>query len=169
MLKNLPNLPSGVKISDVGCGSGALGITAALELPGSQVELLDIAPGAIKVAKMNVDKFTLSLGVYKSDLLSQSKLKSQILLCNLPYVPDDFHINLAASHEPRVAIFGGRDGLDIYRKLFKQVEKVLVKPLYILSEALPTQHEVLSAIAQGVGYKLLKADDFIQAFMLKNL
>jgi release factor glutamine methyltransferase len=61
-----------LRIADIGTGSGALGITAALELPSSAVELLEIDPHAASVAKLNVDKFTLSLPVIESDLLSKS-------------------------------------------------------------------------------------------------
>ncbi len=154
-----------VCIADVGTGSGALGITAQLELPDSQVELLDIDPEALKVAKVNVDKFTLLIPVTKSDLLYGATQNNDILLCNLPYVPDDYQINLAALHEPRVAIFGGPDGLDLYRKLFDQIKMVVNKPLYILSESLPPQHETLTGIANESGYKLVTKEDFIQIFV----
>jgi methylase of polypeptide subunit release factors len=66
--------------------------------------------------------------------------------------------------EPRLAIFGGPDGLDLYRRLFSQVENLKHKPLYILCEALPPQHELLASIAQSAGYNLQQTDDFIQVF-----
>lgn len=164
LLKKLPDLPSDVRISDVGAGSGALGITAALELPKSHVELLELDLQALKVAKMNVDKFTLHLPVTKSDLLSSSKNNSQVLLCNLPYVPDSFQINPAALHEPRTAIFGGTDGLNLYRRLFMMAQKQPLRPLYILTEALPPQHAGLQAIANQHSYTQADEDDFIQLF-----
>ena len=151
-----------VKIGDVGTGSGALGITTALELQNTQVDLLDIDPKALKVAKINVDKFTLNLNVVKSDLLADTRQDYDVLVCNLPYVPDNFEINLAAGREPKVAIFGGPDGLDIYRRLFKQIKARTVKPLYILIEALPTQHAVLDEVVRQAGYKIIKKNDFIQ-------
>jgi release factor glutamine methyltransferase len=168
-LLSLPGEATNWRIADVGSGSGAIGITAALELKSSLVDLLDIDAEAIKVSKINVDKFTLSLSVIKSDLLSSTGMDYDVLLCNLPYVPDDFHINLAASHEPRLAIFGGPDGLDIYRDLFKQLKYAPKKPLYILCESLPAQHEELSKIASLCEYSLLKTDDFIQVFTLGSL
>ncbi|HXR50388.1 MAG TPA: HemK/PrmC family methyltransferase [Verrucomicrobiae bacterium] len=155
-------------IADVGTGSGALGITAQLELPDGLVELLDIDQKALKVAKMNVDKFTLNISVKQSDLLAKASPKQDILLCNLPYVPDGFQINPAAMREPRIAIFGGPDGLDVYRKLFNQVEELADEPLYILTEALPVQHELLRDIAESHDYTLLTSEDFIQVFQLKT-
>jgi release factor glutamine methyltransferase len=144
------------RIADVGAGSGALGIAAALELPSCRVELLEIDPKALQVAKINVDKFTLSINVLPSDLLSAAKNSYDVLLCNLPYVPDHYQINLAASREPRQAIFGGPDGLDLYRRLFDQIKTLKQKPLYILSECLPPQHAALRTIAQQGDYRTVK-------------
>jgi release factor glutamine methyltransferase len=163
-LSKSPGLPAKPRIADVGTGSGALGITAKLELPNTNVDLLEIDQQALKVAKSNVDKFTLNISLIRSDLLAQSGQDYDILLCNLPYVPDDFQINPAAMREPRLAIFGGPDGLDIYRRLFKQIRNLRKQPLYILTEALPPQQAELAAIAKSVGYDLQQADDFIQLF-----
>jgi release factor glutamine methyltransferase len=159
-------LPAGSewRVADVGAGSGALGITAALELPECSIELIEIDPQAAKVAKMNVDKFTLDIKVQISDLFERARQNYDILLCNLPYVPDDYSINLAASHEPRIAIFGGPDGLDVYRRLFEQLRDEIKSPLYLLSEAMPPQHNALADIASQSGYTLQKTDDFIQVF-----
>lgn len=156
--------PKKLLIADVGTGSGALGITAKLELPDSQVELLDIDSKALKVAKVNVDKFTLDVNITESDLLEKSSCDYNVLLCNLPYVPDEFQINLAASHEPKLAIYGGQDGLDVYRQLFLQLDERSYRPLYILCEALPPQHAELAQLAAKGGYILRKGQDFVQLF-----
>ncbi len=153
-------------IADIGTGSGALGITAALEVPQAQVSLLDIDPKALMVAKMNVDKLTPSVSVAESDLLTQTNQDYTVLLCNLPYVPDDYQINIAASHEPAIAIFGGPDGLDLYRRLFVQIEQLANRPLYIITEALPPQHAALQVIAAQAAYSLAQTQDFIQVFRL---
>lgn len=153
-----------VRIADVGTGSGALGITAYLELENAQVDLIELDDQALKTAKMNVDLFTINVSVIKSDLLAQTPQNYDVLLCNLPYVPDNFSLNPAAMREPKIAIFGGPDGLNLYRKLFNQLQNTAQKPLYILTEALPPQHEPLAEIAALGGYRLLKTDDFIQLF-----
>ena len=68
--------------------------------------------------------------------------------------------------EPKHAIFGGPDGLDLYRRLFAQLAAArgTWKPRYVLTESLPFQHETLANIATRAGYRLVEADDFIQAF-----
>lgn len=165
-LRNQPDFPAQPRIADVGAGSGALGITAQLELTQATVELLELDPLALEVAKINVDKFTPYVNVLKSDLLSETSQNCDILLCNLPYVPDSHTINPAAMHEPRMAIFGGVDGLEVYRKLFQQISNINKYPLYLLLEALPPQHAALEAIAKRAGYSLLRSQDFI--LVLKN-
>lgn len=159
------SLPKSPRIADVGAGSGALGITAALEQKNAKVDLLEIDPNAIKIAKLNVAKYKLEVAVLYSDLLEQSNPPYHALLCNLPYVPDNFQINPAAQAEPRLAIFGGHDGLDTYRQLFEQLTKSSSwRPKYILTESMPPQHETLAKIAKSTGYHLLLANDFIQIF-----
>jgi release factor glutamine methyltransferase len=150
-----------IRILDVGTGSGALGITAKLELQNVGVELSDISNKALEVAKNNVVLHTIGISVIKSDLLEDITSDYDILLANLPYVPDDYNINQAAAHEPKIAIFGGKDGLDLYRQLFSSTLKIHHRPLYILIEALPESHKSLEAIANSSGYIIKKKNDFI--------
>lgn len=158
------DLPIRPAIADIGTGNGALGITAALEIPGSRVDLYEISSGALAVAKHNTHLHELRLHARKMNLLSRPLRPYDALLCNLPYVPDHWEINKAALAEPKIAIFGGKDGLDLYRKLFKQLERFTWKPKFVLTEALPPQHEALAAIAAGHGFSLYSSQDFIQVF-----
>jgi release factor glutamine methyltransferase len=151
-------------IADIGTGSGALGITAALQLPDATVDLLELDPAAAKVAQFNVDRLTTGLRVILSDLLDSTDAAYDVLICNLPYVPDDYAINKAATFEPVLALFGGPDGLDLYRKLFSQLSAVQKRPLFILTESLPQQHDSLKDLARENGYELDKTADFIQQF-----
>lgn len=163
LLKPLP-LPAHTRIADVGTGSGALGITASLELPNVQVDLLELDKAALRVAQKNVIKFATNNQLITSDLLANASGQYDVLLCNLPYVPDDFHINPAATAEPKIAIFGGPDGLDLYRRLFAQIKDSQQVLKYILTESMPPQHTKLAQIAQTAGYSLEQIDDFIQLF-----
>ncbi|HEX7368381.1 MAG TPA: HemK/PrmC family methyltransferase [Candidatus Saccharimonadales bacterium] len=168
LLLQQPDLPPQPRIADVGTGSGALGITAQLELPHAIVDLLEIDPAAAKIAQKNVIKFTTGQKIIISDLLEQTSQHYDILLCNLPYVPDNFHINEAALAEPKIAIFGGGDGLDVYRRLFMQLQTQQNKPLLILCESLPPQHDALTSIAAEAQYSLRQTEDFIQVFSLQH-
>lgn len=158
------NLFTHPRIADVGSGSGALGITAKLELPNARVDLIEIDQAALIVAQKNVSKFSISAQCIKNDLLTQTSASYDVILANLPYVPDDFHINPAALREPRLAIFGGGDGLDVYRRLFQQLKGFDWKPEAIFTEALPPQHDTLATIALETGFKLAQTQDFIQRF-----
>lgn len=159
-------LPAQPHIVDIGAGSGALGITAKLELPAAHVDLVEIDRAAVTVAKKNINMLSKNVNVFQNDLLTNITTQYDVVLANLPYVPDGFHINPAAEAEPHIAIFGGPDGLDVYRRLFSQINERRNKPTYILTEALPPQHEQLDAIARKAGMRLTKTDDFIQQFEL---
>lgn len=161
-------------IVDVGTGSGCLAITAKLEFPISTVYATDISEPCLEIAKQNAKKLKADLEFYRGNLLEALPASSvrghSIILANLPYVPDAHTVNQAAMFEPKIAIFGGPDGLDIYRELFLQIAKSLQfdseKPQYVLCESLPFQHTELTQIAKTAGYKLKTSEDFIQVFEL---
>lgn len=157
-------------IVDVGTGSGALAITAKLEVPDSTVLGIDIDEQCLAVARKNARQHHVGIEFLCGDLLQplsqRSALSAQLaLLANLPYVPDNFQINPAAMREPRLAIFGGPDGLDLYRRLFAQAAALPRKPRYILTESMPPQHKPLADIAQAAGYSPETDEDFIQVFV----
>jgi release factor glutamine methyltransferase len=167
LLKSL-DLPARPTIVDVGTGSGALAITAKLEIPKAQVIGTEIDKKCLIVARRNARLLEADVEFIEGNLLKPiraHKIEPTALLCNLPYVPDSFQINPAAMAEPRIAIFGGNDGLDVYRKFFKQLKGLKLKQIYVLTEAMPPQHEALAKIAKTSGFRLLKTDDFIQLFV----
>jgi len=157
-------LPAKVKIADIGTGCGAIGITAALELNDAIVDLYDIDSSCLAVAPHNCDLHEVHLRAYKRDLLSRPVRNYDVILANLPYVPNRWKINEAAAMEPRIAIFGGKDGLDLYRRMFEQIKKIGVKPQFVFTESLPPMHFKLKDIAAHAGYKLARTNDFIQLF-----
>lgn len=151
-------------LADVGSGSGCLGITAARELGLDTVDFIDSDPATLDVARHNAAAHHTHGNFMQADLLDGDGGPYDIILANLPYVPDGFHINQAALQEPSGAIFGGADGLDLYRRLFEQLQKKSWRPTYVFTEALPTQHPDLAGIAQHQGYALHQSEDFIQVF-----
>lgn len=158
------------RIIDIGTGSGALAVTTKLEIPEAEVIATDIDTECLKVARKNAQNLSADVEFIEGDLLQPiynlQPVTYNLLLANLPYVPDNFTINDAAMNEPRHAIFGGPDGLDLYRRLFQQITFLLQKPKYVLTESLPFQHKKLSAIAKQADYKLYETNDFIQVFKL---
>ncbi len=161
-------LPRKTVIADIGTGSGALAITAKLELPKTEVIATEVDKNALEVAKLNAKKLGVDIKFYQGDLLSPAlstiyRLPTTIL-ANLPYVPNDWQINQAARMEPKVAIFGGKDGLDLYRRLFSQIEELAGRPQFVFTESLPPQHGKLRKIGEQAGYRLIDTQDFIQVF-----
>lgn len=160
------------RVVDVGTGSGCLGVTVKLEVRGVEVIATDVSEECLVLARENAERLGARVLFYKGDLLKSAPHSTFYLpptfalLANLPYVPDGHTINKAAMQEPKLAIFGGEDGLDLYRKLFKQIDKLEHKPRYVLTESLPFQHVELEKIAKKRGYKLDKTEDFIQVFVL---
>ncbi|HZP55604.1 MAG TPA: methyltransferase, partial [Candidatus Saccharimonadales bacterium] len=139
-------------------------ITAALELHNHNVDLYDIDASALAVAKHNSLLHELHLKTIKRDLLKNCHKAYDVILANLPYVPANFFMNQAAKLEPRIATYGGQDGLDVYRHLFEQLAHFSWQPAYIFTEALPPQHDNLSKVARSYGYHQSLSEDFIQVF-----
>jgi len=151
-----------VSMIDVGAGSGAIAIIAKKLFPTKQVIAIDNDPKCQEVVKKNAQEHGVSLTIQENDLLTGlAIIDGMVILANLPYVPDDFGVNKAALNEPHQAIYGGKDGLDLYRKLFEQVKG---KAVIVLTESMPPQHKKLAQIAAENGFKQTKESDFIQQF-----
>lgn len=168
LLKQVTNPDSQVSIIDVGTGSGCLAITAKLELTNSTVVALDVSHECLRVAKQNATKLVADITFLESDLLdsmkdSSFKIQDSILLANLPYVPNDYPINNAAAHEPPLALFGGSDGLKLYRKLFSQAKELRVT--CIITESLAEQHAGLIKIARENAFRHASTDGLAQLFL----
>lgn len=160
------NPADGDTVADIGTGSGCIAVTLKLELPNLKVMATEINTDALEIAKANADKLGADIDFYEGNLIEPiaNQPAPYALLCNLPYVPDSHTINQAAMQEPSVAIFGGGDGLDLYRELFRQMAEAKNYAHFVLTESLPFQHEALAAIAEDADYILIETEDLIQVF-----
>ena len=133
----LEKITSPASIIDVGCGSGAIAISLALET-GRTVTGADISLAALKVADQNRRRLNASVHLVASDLLSSFRDRSASLIaCNPPYVPENDKAltqREVRDYEPHVALFGGLDGLDIYRRLVLEARRVLQPGGWLLME-----------------------------------
>jgi release factor glutamine methyltransferase len=124
-------------VVDAGTGSGAIAITLALET-GRLVTGTDISAGAVGVAGSNRAKLGGLVQFVVCDLLNAVGSRSALMVVsNPPYVPDSDHSVLqreVVEYEPHVALFGGPDGLDIYRRLIADARRVLVPGGWIVME-----------------------------------
>jgi release factor glutamine methyltransferase len=118
-----------IDLCDVGTGSGAIGISLDLEVPKAKVVATDISEEALKVAKKNNDDLGANVTFYAGDMLEpliDHHVKVDVFVSNPPYIPQDQNIDpMVKDNEPHVALFGGEDGLYFYRKIFKDVKKVI--------------------------------------------
>ncbi|MCA9329688.1 hypothetical protein KDA11_03515, partial [Candidatus Saccharibacteria bacterium] len=108
--------------------------------------------------------------IINSNLLQnvdQKLLENSIIIANLPYVPNEYRLNKAAYHEPSLAIFGGKDGLDIYRKLFEQINSMRQAD-YIITECLKFQHNSLRKLAEANDYIEIARKNLIQLFTVRG-
>ena len=169
LLKKHPQSLNIKTIVDVGTGSGALAITAKLEFPDSQVFGLDVDPACLEVARKNADIHNADVKFLQSDLLCNLPITAHksptTIIANLPYVPNDYPVNQAAKHEPKLALFGGDDGLDLYRTMFAQLADSPIESISVYTESLPSQHDSLSKIATKTGFTQTQKSDFIQVFV----
>lgn len=114
----------GFTLVDVGTGSGAIALSLAAELPAAVVHATDISPAALDMARRNAEQFRLSsVRFHQGDLLDAlpANLHPDLIAANLPYIPAAMLNTLSvARHEPRLALDGGPDGLDLIRRLLAQ-------------------------------------------------
>lgn len=156
-------------IIDVGTGSGALAISAALIHPTAKVFAIDIDPNCLRIAHKNADELGATVTFVEGDLLRDQDMESHpspiFILANLPYVPDNYPINTAATHEPALALFAGQDGLDLYRIMFDQLTEYDHIPTVVITESLLPQHQKLIGIAKDHGFTHETTRGLVQSFI----
>jgi release factor glutamine methyltransferase len=122
---------SALKIVDVGTGTGCIALSLLHELPNAVVTAIDISPDALALARENAGRLGLldRFQTLENNLLDGfEKHTLDIVVSNPPYIFSDVCKNLDRSvrdFEPKLALDGGADGLDLIRPLVKQATQVL--------------------------------------------
>lgn len=151
VLKSLPtNRP--LRIADIGTGSGAIAIAIAAHLPQAAITALDISAEALAIATANAREHKVAdrIRFLQSDLLSVLNREAETfdaIVSNPPYVAETDRATLhpqVRDHEPATALFAGKTGLDVYRRLIPQAYAAL-KPNGLL--ALEIGHDQQDAVA----------------------
>jgi release factor glutamine methyltransferase len=139
----IKNNPDKKMIADIGTGSGVIAITLASHFPDVTIIATDISPSALAVARHNAQKFHVhhQIEFIECDLMPDNSLLSFDLICaNLPYIPTKTLQQLPIyGREPTLALDGGADGLDLYRRLLKLAKKSLSANGMLLLEIEATQ------------------------------
>ena len=138
-----------LSIIDLGTGSGAIGLALKSKLPNSKVDLLDISTDALDVAKINAKNLGLEVNIIQNDMLENIDKKYDVIISNPPYIRTDEEIeDIVRDNEPRIALFGGKDGLDFYRKILSDITKNLKDKYLIAFEMGDLQKDGVTSIAK---------------------
>lgn len=160
------------KILDIGTGSGIIPITLKAEL-GDEIEVFasDISVQALAIANLNAQKIlSQNIELFESNLLEQIPTeilsKITIITANLPYVNRDwvdFEKNNELHHEPQIALYAQKNGLELIFKLIYQAQD-LPKLEKIILEADPSQFKEIEKYANGCGFSKIISENYTITF-----
>jgi protein-(glutamine-N5) methyltransferase, release factor-specific len=121
------------RILDVGTGSGVIAITLALEIPGASVTAIDISPDALALARENADLLGATVRFEEGNLLPEEGAPFHLIVANLPYIPSEEIPTLSreVQHDPKTALDGGPDGLNLVRTLADRARSRLQGRLHL--------------------------------------
>lgn len=142
--------PERRNVADIGTGSGAIAVTLAIHIHDVRILATDISPAALEVAKHNAQKFHVhhQIEFVECDLLPRShwergagmRTAFDLICANLPYIPTKTLQHLPIyGREPTIALNGGEDGLELYRRLLPLASEWLAPNGLMLFEIENTQ------------------------------
>jgi len=145
---------AGVRIIDVGTGSGAIALALAAHLPEVRVTGVDCSVDALEVAKLNAHRLGLinRVTLIRGDLLSWMREPVDIVVANLPYIPREKMSQLPSEvrgYEPTLALDGGVGGLSHNLNLIRQIAGRVRPGGHVFLECEPFQISDLSLAAQS--------------------
>jgi release factor glutamine methyltransferase len=141
---------------DLCAGSGAIACFLAAEVPGARVLATELDPGALAWAGQNAARHRVELlaGDLDEPLPAELAGRVDVLCANVPYVPSAAIATLprdVRDHEPRLALDGGPDGLDVLRRLAPRAGRWLARGGRLLCEIGEDQAEAAAALLAGAG------------------
>jgi len=147
--------PGRLRLLDVGTGSGCIALALASELPHAEIHACDISEEALEIARVNAARLALGGKVLfrKSDLLSvYAGEQFDFVISNPPYVGEgdaDKVQKQVREFEPKVAVFSGREGMEIYRRLVPEVHKHLRPGGWLVAEIGYSEEENVRSLLSG--------------------
>jgi release factor glutamine methyltransferase len=148
-----------LRLLDLGTGTGCILITLSAELPQAEGVGIDLSPEALALAAANAER----LGVAPrarfvlSDWLDAVQGSFDLVLGNPPYLAESEFGTLAAEvlfYDPMLALYGGEDGLDAYRRIAAGADHVLADAGRLLLEIGPSQADAVTEILQEAGLEV---------------
>jgi release factor glutamine methyltransferase len=156
-------------VVDVCCGSGAVGAALAAEVGRLDLSAVDIDPTCVRCAQRNIEEA--GGYAYEGDLFEPLpeilRGAVDVIVANAPYVPTDAIALMppeARDHEPRVALDGGPDGIDVQRRLIQAAPVWLAATGALLVETSREQAPLTAAAFAAAGFDLrVEVDDDVEA------
>lgn len=154
----------GSVVVDLCCGSGAVGAAVAAAVPAAEVHAADVEPAAVRCARRNLAPERVHEGDLYAALPSSLRSRVDVLAVNAPYVPTAAIATMppeARDHEPRVALDGGPDGLDVQRRVAAGAPAWLRPGGAVLIETGAHQAPRTAAVlvAAGLAARVVPADE----------
>ena len=148
-----------IKVLDIGSGSGAISLSIAHYAPNSNVYGVDIGDIPIKIANINKERFNLNnVDFIKGNLFEpfyDKNLSFNIIVSNPPYIPsldiEDLQTEVK-DYEPRLALDGGQDGLDFYRRITTEAKDFLAKDGLLIFEIGYNQASYVKSLLEDRGF-----------------
>jgi len=143
-------------VLDLCTGSGAIAVSIAKYVSLEKVLATDISKNALEVTKLNIDKHQVNVQVLESDLFENINEKFDMIVSNPPYIETDVieSLNEDVKKEPKLALDGGKDGLEVYRKIIHKAYDYLNPEGFLCLEIGYNQREsVLKLIKESHKYK----------------
>lgn len=132
-IKKYFNYP--IDIVDLGCGSGVIGLTLEKKISTKSVDLIDISPKALTVTKKNIINLNSRANIIENNFLENINKKYDVIISNPPYIKTDEQIeNIVKENEPHIALYGGKEGLDCYKEILKNINNNLKEKALIAFE-----------------------------------
>lgn len=138
-----------LKVIDLGCGSGCIGITLKKKQSNLDITLLDISSNALEVARQNALNLGAEVTIIQNDMLFGLNEKYDIIISNPPYIKENEEIEeIVKNNEPHLALYAGIDGLDYYRKILKEAPSHVNNEFLIAFEIGESQKKDVISLAK---------------------
>ena len=150
--KALAWMKPGARVLDIGTGSGAIAVSLAKLGRPAQVTAVDVSDRALEIARRNAERNGAAVEFVKSDCFSALKgRKYDMIVSNPPYISEDEMRGLMpeVTREPELALFGGADGLDFYRRISREAPEYLNEGGCLLFEIGWLQKDAVSALVKA--------------------
>ena len=151
---------------DLCCGSGCLAVSMALGVPGADVHASDLSEGALAVTRLNAKGLKAKVTLHQGDLFGAlpGRLTFDVIVSNPPYIPaaDCLALQEEVRREPLLALDGGEDGYDFYRRIAREAPGFLKAGGTLLLEVGHDQAEGVMALCREAGFRQVQAHEDYQ-------